>query len=64
MMMKRDLYGLFIPEITVAIAEYGIESYRARQIAEWMYQRGVADFSAMTNLPLQHRQQLAAHFNC
>ena len=63
MMMKRDLYGLFIPEITVAIAEYGIESYRARQIAEWMYQRGVADFYAMTNLPLQHRQQLAAHFN-
>ncbi|MDF2928598.1 MAG: hypothetical protein K0Q75_836 [Anaerospora sp.] len=39
MMMKRDLYGLFIPEIAVAIAEYGIESYRARQIAEWMYQR-------------------------
>ncbi len=61
MAMKMNLYGLFLPEISQVTAELGIESYRARQIAEWMYQRGCTAFSDMTNLPLTQRERLTGH---
>lgn len=60
--MKTDLCGMFIEEIEIATLPLGIEKYRARQIAEWMYQRGAADFSEMTNLAKKHREILADHF--
>jgi len=62
MTMSSDLYGLFVPEIAEAIVPYGLEAYRARQIAEWIYQHGSADFAVMSNLPVLHRQWLAEHF--
>lgn len=60
--MNSDLYGLFVPEIAEAIVPYGLEAYRARQIAEWIYQHGSADFAVMSNLPVLYRQRLAEHF--
>ncbi len=38
---------------------WGEPAYRARQIEEWIYQRYVADFAAMTNLPAPLRSRLA-----
>lgn len=38
----------------------GIEKFRAKQIAEWIYRRGISDFSLMSNLPLAYRNTLAA----
>lgn len=34
--------------------------YRARQLAQWLYQRGAREFDAMTDLPRDWRSQLAA----
>jgi 23S rRNA (adenine2503-C2)-methyltransferase len=45
------------------LVNLGLEPYRARQIYQWVYRRGVVDFEAMTDLSLEHRQALAAHFS-
>lgn len=61
-MMKPDLYGLFAAEIAEAVIAHGLEKYRGRQIAEWLYQRYAHDFAVMTNLPITKRELLAEHF--
>ena len=55
-----ELLGLEPGEIAALID--GPE-YRSMQIFEWLYQRGVQDFSAMTNLPRELRELLAANFS-
>jgi 23S rRNA (adenine2503-C2)-methyltransferase len=61
--MKSDLYGLFAAEIAEAVMEHGLEKYRGRQIAQWLYQRNAREFAAMTNLAKDKRQLLAEHFS-
>jgi len=55
---KLNLIGL-TPE---ALAEFFVgldeKPYRARQIMRWVYQRGVLDFDAMTDLSLRLRRRL------
>lgn len=40
----------------------GGPEFRGLQIFEWLYQRGVQDFQAMTNLPRELREHLSTHF--
>jgi len=40
--------------------EFGEPAYRARQIFQGVYQRGLRDFASMTDLPLALRERLAA----
>lgn len=37
-------------------------AYRSRQLAEWIYGKGAADFAEMTNLPAAWREELAAQW--
>ncbi|HWR40495.1 MAG TPA: 23S rRNA (adenine(2503)-C(2))-methyltransferase RlmN [Patescibacteria group bacterium] len=60
--MKKELFGLFSHEIAAAVAELGIEKYRGKQIAQWLYQRQTFDFQQMTDLSLKQRQLLEQHF--
>ena len=61
--MKMNVYGLFIEEIAYEFAKIGIEKYRASQVAEWMYKRGIHDFAQMTNLPKEIRFALQGSFS-
>lgn len=61
-MDKVDLFGLTAEEIGAAVALCGLEKYRGRQIAEWLYKKRAGDFAAMTNLSQTARTALAAHF--
>ena len=56
-----NLYGLFLSEIADCVAQLKMEKFRAAQIAEWMYKRGITTFADMTNLPLAHRRLLQQH---
>ena len=56
--MKLNIFGLFVSDISDIIKSFNIESYRAKQIAEWMYKKNVTSFSEMTNLPLKIRETL------
>lgn len=62
MTVKKNLFGLFADEIGAAVATYGLEPYRGRQIAEWLYRRRVCDFRQMTNIPKPKREILTAEF--
>lgn len=54
-----ELLGLNRAELEALCKELGYPSYRGKQIAEWLYQKGVHGISDMANLPAALREQLA-----
>ena len=61
-MKKTDIFGMSVAELQDALSPFEIPAYRAKQMAKWMYQAGVQDFSKMTNLPKDLRERLAEKF--
>lgn len=61
-MAARDLFGMEMLELRHVLDEFELPRYRAKQIVEWLYHRGAADFEEMTNLPKTLRELLAAEF--
>jgi 23S rRNA (adenine2503-C2)-methyltransferase len=59
---KRDIRGLTLPDLENVIEEMGESKYRARQIAGWLYNRGVESFDAMSDVPASLREKLAERF--
>ena len=51
-----------LAELQAALKPYNVPGFRAKQIAQWLYQKGVVDFGAMTNLSKDLRAQLAQAF--
>jgi len=45
------------------MAAQGEKPFRARQVFQWLYQKGARDFAEMTNLSQALRERLAAHFH-
>ena len=54
-----NLYGLTLAELQVLVADLDQPSYRARQIAEWLYHHHVESVDAMTNLPRGLKESLS-----
>ncbi|HUJ89504.1 MAG TPA: 23S rRNA (adenine(2503)-C(2))-methyltransferase RlmN [Syntrophorhabdales bacterium] len=50
-------------ELQAVVEKMGAKSYRARQLYQWVYQRGVLDFHSMDNLPKALRSALADEFS-
>ncbi len=59
---RRDILDLSLVELEAWCADAGHPRYRAAQVARWLYQRGVTDFAAMSNVPQALRDALAATF--
>ena len=55
---KTDLKSLKKEELNVFLADLGLASYRADQVFQWLYQKGVSSFSEMTNLSKDLRNKL------
>jgi 23S rRNA (adenine2503-C2)-methyltransferase len=55
-----NLYDLDAVGLAALMADWGQPTYRARQIAEWLYRHKIADADAMTTLPAALRARLAA----
>jgi 23S rRNA (adenine2503-C2)-methyltransferase len=55
-----NLLGLLPVELETLAVESGHSRFRGRQLALWMYRKGVADLEAMTDLPREFRAALAA----
>ena len=53
-----NLAELERPALETALAERGHDRFRARQIFNWMYRRGVTDSAEMTDLPRSLRTEL------
>jgi 23S rRNA (adenine2503-C2)-methyltransferase len=59
MKQKINLKDLLLPELEDFIVKLGGKQYRTRQVAEWIFKKGVASFQEMTNIPLDLRKRLA-----
>jgi 23S rRNA (adenine2503-C2)-methyltransferase len=55
---KTNLLGFTLPAMTEWFAAQGEKPFRARQVFQWIHQRGVADFDAMTDLAKSLRLKL------
>ncbi len=60
---KPSILGLSPEQLTEAAKPELLRSYQARQIMAWIYQRGIADFSAMTDLGSPLRKRLSERFS-
>jgi 23S rRNA (adenine2503-C2)-methyltransferase len=55
---RTNLLDFTLPALTEWFAAAGEKPFRARQVFRWIHQRGVADFSAMTDLAKDLRAKL------
>ena len=60
--MNPNLKDLTLHEFEAYLAERKEPVYRAKQIWQWLFQKRVATFSEMTNLPASWRARLAEDF--
>src|SRR5438309_11602605 len=60
---KIDIKSLQLGELEDKVRELGQPLYRARQIADWLYQKRVQSFDEMTDLPQGLRNRLAEQFD-
>tara|TARA_R110002096_G_scaffold23031_2_gene73528 strand:- start:19865 stop:21052 length:1188 start_codon:yes stop_codon:yes gene_type:complete len=58
---KVNLLGLSQDDLEQFLVARNEKPFRARQIMQWIYQRGVDDFEQMTDLSKSLRAELAAH---
>jgi 23S rRNA (adenine2503-C2)-methyltransferase len=59
---KTDIKSLQFDEIEKAVVKLSEPQYRARQIADWLYQKRVQSFEKMTDLPRGFRARLSEQF--
>jgi len=55
---RANLLDFTLPQLTDWLAERGEKPFRARQLFQWIHQRGVADFDAMSDLAKSLREKL------
>lgn len=60
---KKDIRALSKEDLIQFFESQGLPAYRGKQVYQWLWQKGVHDFDSMTNLNLEQRALLKAHFN-
>jgi 23S rRNA (adenine2503-C2)-methyltransferase len=61
--VKRDLRSLTLVELQFEFAALGWPRYAAGQVFTWLWQKGVDDIAAMTNLSKERRALLAERYS-
>jgi 23S rRNA (adenine2503-C2)-methyltransferase len=59
---REAIVGKTPRDLERELRSLGEQPFRGRQVAEWLYGKGVSDFSEMTNLPLSLRSRLAERY--
>ncbi len=60
--MKKQLLGLTLEGLREVAAQVGLRPFAAKQMAAWLYGRGVTDIDAMTDLPKAARARLKQEY--
>lgn len=66
-MSKTDIRSLNFEELSKEVRKSGLPKYRTAQIYSWLYEKGVRDFSEMSNLSKDLREKLSENYeirNC
>jgi 23S rRNA (adenine2503-C2)-methyltransferase len=58
-----NLYAISEEILRGQLIELGQPKYRAKQVCEWVYHKGVTTFSEMTNIPKELRALLETHYS-
>lgn len=58
-MGRKPLVGMTREEMAAFVQELGEPGFRAKQLFQWVYQKGAKSFDQMTNLSAAFRQKLA-----
>lgn len=58
----QDIKELDLKELEDKLFSRGLPKYHAKQIFNWIYQKGALDFNKMSDLPAALRQKLAGEF--
>lgn len=58
---STHIFDMTLEELQAWCVEHRMQKFRAAQIMEWVYEKGVADPGAMSNLSKLDRETLAAH---
>ncbi len=61
-MEKRSLLGMTLDELGAVASDLGMPRYTARQLASWLYVKGIDSIDAMTDISLKHRNILNEHY--
>jgi 23S rRNA (adenine2503-C2)-methyltransferase len=59
---RRNLFGMDRVQLRDAFEAMGEKPFRADQVMQWIYRRGIGDFEAMSNLSKPLRERLHEHF--
>lgn len=59
---KRTLLGMTLEELQKVVADIGLPSYSAKQIADWIYKKRITDISQMTNIAAGKRDLLEQRY--
>lgn len=59
---KPSIHSLLLDEIAGNLGTQNQKPYRAKQIADWLYEKRATSFEAMTDLPQELRARLAGEF--
>lgn len=59
---KQNIRALSKKELKDFFVEKGDKAFRAKQVSEWLWKKGVTSFEEMTNLSLGVREMLTEHF--
>lgn len=59
---KKDIRQLSFTDLQVVMKEMGQARFRAKQVYEWLWQKGARSFAEMTNLSKDLRQRLEEGF--
>ena len=62
MSSKKDIRALSLEDLEAFFTEHGLAAYRAKQLYQWLWQKGAHQFDEMTNLSKEVRTLLAEHF--
>src|SRR5579862_145760 len=57
---RTNLLGLPRPALEAFVAQLGSRPFRARQLMNWIYKRGVGEFAGMSDLARDFRARLGA----
>jgi 23S rRNA (adenine2503-C2)-methyltransferase len=60
-MSAVNLVGMLPSQLEDLAVELGASRYRGRQLATWIYRKGIFDLDAMTDLPRDFRARLVSH---
>lgn len=60
---KQDIRKIKPDQLKTFLVEVGEKPFRAKQINEWLWKKSASSFDEMTNLSLQTRELLKAHFS-